>query len=100
MNHNLTLPFLIVSQSFILNISVTAETNCGCETTEGDQLHVTIRRTVNNYMGKRQVFNHSKGPKSGLNTDEVRVSSPSSTAMESEHEGEQRTLRLSCGGAG
>ena len=44
MNHNLTLPFLIVTQSFILNISITADTNCGCETTEGDQSHVTIRR--------------------------------------------------------
>jgi hypothetical protein len=50
-------------------------------------------------MGKGQVSNHSKGPKLGLSTGEVRVSSLSSTWMESEHEGEQRTSRLSCGGA-
>jgi hypothetical protein len=51
-------------------------------------------------MGKRQVFTHIKGPKSGLNTDEVRVSCLSSNGMESEHEGEQRTLRLSFFNAG
>jgi hypothetical protein len=51
-------------------------------------------------MGRGQVSNHSKGPKPGLSTGEVRVSSLSSTWMESEHEGEQRTSRLSCGGAG
>jgi DNA mismatch repair ATPase MutS len=36
----------------------------------------------------------------GLSTGEVRVSSLSSTWMESEQEGERRTSRLSCGGAG
>jgi hypothetical protein len=51
-------------------------------------------------MGKGQVSNHDKGPKPGLSTGEVRVSSLSSTWMEPEHEGEQRTSRLSCGGAG
>jgi hypothetical protein len=38
-------------------------------------------------------------PKPGLSKGEVRVSSLSSTWMESEHEGEQRTSRLGCGGA-
>jgi hypothetical protein len=51
-------------------------------------------------MGKRQVSNHSKGPKPGLSTGEVRMSSLSSTWMKPEHAGEQRTSRLSCGGAG
>jgi hypothetical protein len=41
-------------------------------------------------MGKGQVSNHNKGPKPGLSTDKMRVSS---TWMESEHEGEQRTSR-------
>jgi hypothetical protein len=44
-------------------------------------------------MGKGQVSNHNKGQKPGLSTDKVRVSSLSSTWMESEHEGEQRTSR-------
>jgi hypothetical protein len=56
-------------------------------------------------MGKGQVSNHSKGPKPGLSTSEVRVSNLGSTWMESayegeQYEGEQRTSRLSCGGAG
>jgi hypothetical protein len=50
-------------------------------------------------MSKGQVSNYGKGPKPGLSTGEVRVSSLSSTWMEPEHKGERRTLRLSCGGA-
>jgi hypothetical protein len=51
-------------------------------------------------MSKGQVSNNSEGPKPGLSTGEVMVSSLSGTWMEPEHEGEQRTSRLSCGGAG
>jgi hypothetical protein len=51
-------------------------------------------------MRKGQVSNDVKGLKPGLSTGEVRVSSLSSTWMESGHEGEQRKSRLSCGGAG
>jgi hypothetical protein len=43
-------------------------------------------------MGKRQVFNYGKGPKTGLSTGDVRMSSLSSTWMESEHKGEQTEL--------
>jgi hypothetical protein len=43
-------------------------------------------------MGKGQVSNYVKGPKPGLSTGEVRVSSLSSTWMESEHKGEQTEL--------
>ncbi len=41
-------------------------------------------------MGKTRVSNHNKGPKQGLSTGEMRVSSLSSIWTESEHEGEQR----------
>jgi hypothetical protein len=51
-------------------------------------------------MGKGQVSNRIQGQKPGLSTGGVRVSSLSSTWIESEHEGEQMTSRLSCGGAG
>jgi hypothetical protein len=59
-----------------------------------DQIHETAG------MGKGQVSNYGKGPKPGLSTGELRLSSLSSTWMESEHEGERRSSRLSCGGAG
>jgi hypothetical protein len=42
----------------------------------------------------------SNDPKPGLSTDELRMISLSSIWMESEHEGEQGTSRLSCGGVG
>jgi hypothetical protein len=54
--------------------------------------------TIDNIKG--QVFNCVKSSKPGLSTDEMRVSGLSSTWMESGHEGDQRTSRLSCGGAG
>jgi hypothetical protein len=50
-------------------------------------------------MSKGEISDNNQGPEPGVSMDEVRVSSLSSTWMESEHEGEKRTSRRSCGGA-
>ena len=51
-------------------------------------------------INKRHISNQSKDPKPGLSIGEMRVSSLNGTLIESEYVGEQRTLRLSCGGTG